>query len=74
MNSNLPLPTPEAVRQARERAGHTQAQAAALVHLSSNVRWAEAERAGGLGLRDMAKWELYLLLTQQHPTLSCTAR
>lgn len=74
MTAVLPSPTPEAVRQVRERAGHTQAQAAALVHLSSNVRWAEAERLGGPGLRDLAKWELYLLLTGQHPTLTAVPK
>lgn len=70
----LPEATPEAVRQARERGGHTQARAAALVGFGRAIRWAEAERAGGGGLRDRAKWELYLLLTDQHPTLRVTAR
>lgn len=65
----LPKPTPDAVRAARAAAGHTQAQAAELVHYRSWVRWAEAERLDGPGMRDAAKWELYLLKAGLHPTL-----
>jgi hypothetical protein len=62
----IPAPTPEAVRAARAAAGHTQAEAAALVHYRSNTRWAEDEREGGPGMRDLARWELYLIKTAQH--------
>lgn len=60
-------PSKEAVRTAREAAGQSQAEAAALVHLGHVSRWSEYER----GIRDMdvARWQLYLLLTGQHPTL-----
>lgn len=68
----LPAPTPKAVRAAREAAGLSQSQAAALVHLGAAVRWAEYER--GARSIDRARWELYLLLTNQHPNLVVTPR
>lgn len=58
---------PDQVLSARLRAGLTQAQAAYLVHLSSAVRWSEYER--GVRHIDPARWELFLLLTEQHPRL-----
>ena len=61
----LPPPTPEAIAAARAAAGHTQAQAAALVGLSRRDRWSEMET--GKRPMDLARWELYLLLTNQHP-------
>ena len=63
-------PTPEEVRAARESAGHTQVQAAAMVGLSGGIRWSEYERtSSGTSSRriDPARWQLYLLLTDQHP-------
>lgn len=66
---NLPHPTPKAVRAARRAAGHTQLAAARAVHYGHDSRWSAAERLDGPGLLDMAKWELYLLLTGQHPTM-----
>jgi hypothetical protein len=59
-------PTPEQVREARMRAGLTQSQAATLVHRKELKRWSEWE----LGVRRMQPdtWELFLLLTNQHPT------
>lgn len=74
MTAALPQPTPAAVRAARESAGHTLAQAAALVHYGAHSRWAEAERETGPGMRDLAKWELYLLKTGQHPGFSMLPR
>lgn len=62
-----PAPAPEAIRAAREAAGQSQAQAAGLVHLRSPMRWSEYER--GVRQIDAARWELYLLLTGQHPSL-----
>lgn len=62
-------PTPQQVLAARQAAGHTQAQAAATVGLSGGIRWAEYERGGQTGRNiDSARWALYLLLTDQHPT------
>lgn len=66
----LPLllsePTPGEIIAARQRAGHTQAQAAALVGLGSNMRWSEYER--GARVPDPARWAIYLLSTGQHPS------
>lgn len=58
---------PAEVLDARKSAGLTQAQAARLVHLSSGLRWSEYER--GERSPDPARWELFLLLTNQHPRL-----
>lgn len=58
---------PAEVLDARKSAGLTQAQAAGLVHLSSGLRWSEYER--GERSPDPARWELFLLLTNQHPRL-----
>ncbi len=61
-------PTPEQILAARQAAGHTQAQAAELVGLSGGIRWSEYERHGPTGRRiDAARWQLYLLMTDQHP-------
>lgn len=57
----LPPPHPDDVRQAREQAGHTQAEAAATVH-STARRWREWE--AGDHRMPPAAWELYLLRTQ----------
>jgi DNA-binding transcriptional regulator YiaG len=60
-------PTPDEVRAARERAGLTQTQAAALVHTSLRAwqQW-EAE-AGTEGHRAMhpAFWELFTIKTMR---------
>lgn len=58
-------PSPVVIRIARSAAGLTQAAAAALVHLSAQSRWAEYEN--GSVKPDQARWELFLLLTNQHP-------
>lgn len=61
-------PSSTVIRIARAAAGLTQAQAAALVHLGAQPRWAEYER--GDRPIELARWELFLLLTNQHPTLA----
>jgi len=53
------------VLAARERAGISQAQAAHAVHLGSRPRWAEYEL--GKHSIDPARFELFLLITGQHP-------
>ena len=53
-------PTPEEIRAARERAGLTQAQAAALVH--STLRAWQRYEAGERRMHP-ALWELFLLKT-----------
>ncbi len=54
------IPAPEAVKQAREAAGQTQAQAAEIVHadLRSWQRWEAGDRQ-----MHPAFWELYQLKT-----------
>lgn len=56
-------PTPEQVKEARLAAGHTQAEAAAVVHRDEYRRWSEWER--GVVKMPPAEWELYLLKTQK---------
>jgi DNA-binding transcriptional regulator YiaG len=65
-------PTPQQVRAAREEAGMTQAQAAELVDLNSAVRWSEYER--GVRSMEWARWQLFLLLVNQHPKASLVKR
>jgi len=59
----LPDPTPETIRAMRQRAGHTQAQAAALVHAGSYRTWQDWE-SGRRRMPDAAL-ELYLIKTGQ---------
>lgn len=68
----LPAPTPAEVRAARTAAGHSQAQAAALMGYSSHVRVSEIER--GVAVCDPARWSLYLLATGQHPAYRLAPR
>lgn len=64
-------PSPEAIRAARLAAGHSQKQAAALVHRGSHLAWLRWE--AGQHPMPAAEWELYLLKTGQHPHLSCSS-
>lgn len=59
-------PPPEMILAARKQAGMTQEEAAKRVHLSTYRRWAEYER--GAYNMDVARWELFLILTGLHPT------
>lgn len=64
------FPSPANVRAARLAAGQTQAEAAALVGLGGGIRWAEYERdseSQSSRRIDPARWQLYLLMTDQHP-------
>jgi hypothetical protein len=67
-------PTPEEVRAARKKAGLTQAEAAQLVSPAQGTpyrSWQSYEVATGKpGARviPLAAWELFLLLTNQHPS------
>jgi hypothetical protein len=63
--SLTPAMTPATIREYRKRAGLTQAQAATLTMLAHKIRWSEYER--GVATMDVARWELFLLLTGQHP-------
>lgn len=68
-------PLPEEVRLARERVGLTQAEAAGLVSPAEKAAyktWAGYEQpAGNRNHRaiPLAVWELFLLMTGQHPLL-----
>lgn len=61
MIERLPSPEPIAVKKARMKAKHTQAEAASVVH-STARRWREWE--AGDHKMPPAAWELYLLRTQ----------
>lgn len=73
-------PTPEQVRTAREQAGLTQTAAALLVspaRAQPYRTWQSYEvPSGQSGARSipLATWELFLLLTNQHPGLRLTRR
>lgn len=68
-------PSPEQIRAARERAGLTQTQAAGLVSPASAAgykTWSGYEQP--VETRNhraipLAAWELFLLLTNQHPSM-----
>lgn len=60
------VPSSAMVLAGRLQSGLSQKQAARLVHLSGYQRWAEYER--GTHAMDAARWELFQLLTWQHPT------
>lgn len=74
ISERLPQPTPKDIRRARNQAGLTQTQAAQLVSTAQTQpyrTWQSYEvEAGKPGHRavPMAAWELFLLLTEQHPT------
>ena len=65
-------PSAAAILKARRQAGHTQDEAAQLVGLGSKKRWSEYET--GVQPMDLARWTLYLLLTNQHPELEVIMR
>ena len=69
--AGLTPPTAAQISAARERAGLSQQQAAALVHVDirSWRRWELAERGV-----NMAAWELFLLKAGQHPDLELKPR
>jgi hypothetical protein len=73
-------PTPDEVRQARERAGLNQTEAAELVSSADKAAyktWSGYEQP--VGTRNhrgmsLAPWELFLLATDQHPTMKLTRK
>jgi len=72
-------PTPEQVKCARLRAGLSQAQAAALVSSARSAprrSWGGYEKNDGVNKRaiPLATWELFLLLTDQHPMIKAVSR
>lgn len=71
----LAQPSPVEIKEARLRANLTQAQALSLVSYTPGTSyrtWQSYEVAEGQKEHrsiPLATWELFLLLTQQHPTL-----
>jgi hypothetical protein len=80
ITARISQPTPDEVRQARLAAKLTQAEAALLVSPAQGRperTWQGYEAAVGTrGHRaiPLAAWELFLLLTAQHPTLQLADR
>lgn len=79
ISERIAQPTPDQVREARERAGLTQTQAAELVSSAEKAAyktWSGYEKQEGGNKRNisLATWELFLLLTDQHPSFKLTIR
>lgn len=80
ISERLEQPTPDEVRQARKRANLKQAEAAQLVSSAQGQpyrTWQGYEvELGKTGHRaiPLATWELFLLLTDQHPTHRMVSR
>lgn len=64
--------TAASVIAARLRSKLTQSAAAKLVHLGAVSRWGEYE--AGMRTPDPARFELFLLLTDQHPVYRLAKR
>jgi len=81
ITERLNQPTPTEVRIAREHAGLTQAQAAELVSTAktkpyrtwSGYEIADIENVNARAI-PLATWELFLLLTDQHPAMKLSFR
>lgn len=73
-------PAPDDVRQAREKAALTQAQAAELVSTAKTTpykTWAGYETPEGQRNHraiPLSTWELFLLLINQHPSLKLSKK
>ena len=73
-HERIAQPGPEEIEAARLKAGFSQGLAAELISPASNApykAWASYEVVDGQNKRaiPLATWELFLLLTDQHPTL-----
>ena len=75
ITERIAQPSPDEIRTARERAGLNQTQAAGLVSPATAAgykTWSGYEQP--VGTRNhraipLAAWELFLLLTKQHPSM-----
>ena len=75
ITERITQPSPEEIREARERVSLTQTQAAGLVSPATAAgykTWSGYEQP--VGTRNhraipLAAWELFLLLTKQHPSM-----
>jgi DNA-binding transcriptional regulator YiaG len=70
--TDIPDPEPHEIVGARQASGLTQAQAAEVVGLSAQPRWAEYE--AGRKRMPGQRWALFLLMTDQHPRLKLVRR
>ena len=76
ISSRLTQPTPDEIRRARVRAGLTQTQAALMISSASARPWRTWQNyespVGQASARPipLATWELFLVLTNQHPHFS----
>ena len=68
----MKVPTSDEVRAARAAAGITQQRSAEMVYQASSSNW-RAYESGRIKMHPCA-WELYLLKTNQHPTLQLAPR
>ncbi|MGP9830707.1 helix-turn-helix domain-containing protein, partial [Psychrobacter sp. AOP1-A1-60] len=71
-NAIVEPPTPEQIKDFRERTNMTQDQAASLLGLSNKRLIADYET--GVSSPNPQTWTLWLLLTGQHPTLKLSER
>lgn len=73
----IDAPSPDEVRAARKAAGLTQADAALLVTDATYRSWQNYETRPGSSNANripLAVWELFLLMTDQHPGLTLHRR
>jgi len=78
-HERIAQPGPEEIEAARLKAGFSQGLAAELISPASKVpykTWGSYEVKDGQNKRaiPLATWELFLLLTDQHPTLKVVER
>ncbi len=65
-------PTSDEVKASRHLAGLTQQQSAEMIYQASSSNW-RAYESGRIAMHEAA-WELFLLKTNQHPTLRLTPK
>ena len=70
--TELPQPTPAAIRAALAAAGHTQVQAAEAMMYGARER--VTELLAGRRQIEPVRWAWYLLVTGQHPSLVACPR
>lgn len=70
--ADVPDPTPDRVASARNAAGQSQTEAAALAGYGHGQRWSDIER--GVVNMDRMRWAMYLLSIGAHPALQVVRR
>lgn len=81
VSSRITQPSPKEIRAARKAAGLTQAQATTLVSEAQGTSayrvwqaWETPVSQGNHRPIPLLVWEMFLLLTEQHPTLNLTRK